>query len=159
INSEIELLTSEDLLKQVVTECGLYGGSSSLTARLGLREAPRSQAAQIEEASRALAKDLTITPAKKANMIEVKYTSRSPEKSVAVLNKVQALYLDKHLKLHRPPGTYEFFKTQADQAEEKLHEAEKQLSGFQQSMNVVSLTQQKDQTVQKLTEAKSKLLE
>jgi uncharacterized protein involved in exopolysaccharide biosynthesis len=159
INSEIEVLTSEDLLKQVVTECGLYGGDSSISSSLGFKQAPRSQAVQIEEASRHLAKDLVITPVKKANIIEVKYTSRSPEKAVAVLNKIQALFLDKHLKLHRPPGTYDFFKAQAEQSEDKLHEAEKRLSGFQQSMNVVSLTQQKDQTVQKLTEAKSKLLE
>jgi len=159
INSEIELLTSEDLLKQVVSESGLYSRGSSISATLGLKQAPQSQAAQIEEASRLLAKDLVITPVKKANIIEVKYTSRSPEKAAAVLRNLQALYLEKHLKLHRPPGTYEFFKTQADQSEEKLQDAEKQLSAFQQSMNVVSLTQQKDQTVQKLTEAKSKLLE
>ncbi|HEV7475909.1 MAG TPA: Wzz/FepE/Etk N-terminal domain-containing protein [Pyrinomonadaceae bacterium] len=159
INSEIELLTSEDLLKQVVTESGLYGGGTSLSAKLGLKEAPRSQATQIEEASRRLAKDLVITPVKKANIIEVKYTSQSPEKAAVVLRKVQDLYLEKHVKLHRPPGTYEFFKTQADQSEAQLQEAEKRLSSFQQEMNVVSLTQQKDQTVQKMTEAKSKLLE
>jgi uncharacterized protein involved in exopolysaccharide biosynthesis len=159
INSEIELLTSEDLLKQVATECGLYGGGASISSQLGLKETPRSQAAQIEEASQQLAKDLVITPVKKSSLIEVKYTSRSPEKAAAVLRKVQDLYLEKHLKLHRPPGTYDFFKTQADQSESQLQDAEKQLSGFQQSMNVVSLTQQKDQTVQKLTEAKSKLLE
>lgn len=159
INSEIELLTSEDLLKQVATEAGLYGGNVSLSAKLGLKQTPSSQATQIEEASKRLAKDLVITPVKKASIIEVKYTSRSPEKAAAVLRKVQDLYLEKHLKLHRPPGTYEFFKTQADQAEDKLQDAEKRLSSFQQSMNVVSLTQQKDQTVQKTTEAKSKLLE
>lgn len=159
INSEIELLTSEDLLKQVVSECGLYGGSSSLSSWLGLKEGPSSKATQIEEAARHLAKDLTITPVKKANIIEVKYTSRSPEKAAAVLHKVQNLYLEKHLKLHRPPGTYDFFKAQADQSEGQLQDAEKRLSSFQQSMNVVSLTQQKDQTVQKLTEARSKLLE
>ena len=160
INSEIELLTSEDLLKQVVTECGLYGGGgSSISSTLGFKEAPSSQATQIEEAAKRLAKDLVITPVKKANIIEVKYTSRSPEKAAAVLRKLGDLYLEKHVKLHRPPGTYEFFKTQADQSEAQLQEAEKHLSSFQQSMNVVSLTQQKDQTVQKLTEAKSKLLE
>jgi uncharacterized protein involved in exopolysaccharide biosynthesis len=159
INSEIELLTSEDLLKQVVTECGLYRASSSISARLGLKEAPSTQAAQVEEASRQLSKDLAINPVKKANIIEVKYTSESPEIAAAVLRKVQDLYLEKHLKLHRPAGTYEFFKSQADQHESQLQDAEKQLSGFQQSMNVVSLTQQKEQTVQKLTDAKSRLLE
>jgi uncharacterized protein involved in exopolysaccharide biosynthesis len=159
INSEIELLTSEDLLKQVATECGLYGASSSISAKLGLKEAPRTQAAQVEEASKQLVKDLVINPVKKANIIEVRYSSGSPEMAAAVLRKVQDLYLEKHLKLHRPAGTYEFFKSQADQHEAHLQDSEKQLSSFQQSMNVVSLTQQKEQTVQKLTEAKSKLLE
>src|SRR6185436_11158208 len=113
INSEIELLTSEDLLKQVVTECGLARSDSSLLGKLGLKEVNRSQAAQVEEAMRHLAKDLVITPVKKANLIDVKYSSGSPEMAVAVLRKVQDLYLEKHLKLHRPPGTYDFFKTKA----------------------------------------------
>ena len=159
INSEIELLTSEDLLKQIVTECGLYHAGQSISAKLGLKEATRSPAVQVEEATRKLAKDLVITPVKKANLIEIKYTSGSAEQAANVLRKLQDLYLDKHLKLHRTPGTYEFFKGQAERHEDQLQSAEKELSGFQQSMNVVSLTQQKDQTVQKLTEAKSKLLE
>jgi uncharacterized protein involved in exopolysaccharide biosynthesis len=159
INSEIELLTSEDLLKQVVTECGLYKTNSSILGRLGLKEVNQSQAAQVEEASRRLAKDLVITPVKKANIIDVKYSSSSPAIAVAVLRKVQDLYLEKHLKLHRPPGTYDFFKTKADQYEGELQDVEKERSRFQQSMNVISLTQQKDQTVQKLAEAKSKLME
>lgn len=159
INSEVALLTSGDLMNQVVTEVGLYGRKPGLGARLGLKEAATSQAGQVEEASAQLAKDLSITAVKKANIIEVKYTSGSPETAAAVLRKLQDLYLEKHLKLHRPPGTYEFFKGQADNNEAQLREAERHLSSFQQSMNVVSLTQQKEQTVQKLTEAKSKLLE
>ena len=159
INSEIELLTSDDLLKQVVTECGLYQPRASLMVKLGLRQAAATQAAQIEEATQRLVKDLVITPVKKANIIEVKYTSNSPEMAASVLRKVQDLYLEKHLKLHRPPGTYDFFKNQATLSEDQLREAQKQLSTFQQSMNVVSLTQQKEQTVQKLTDAKSRLLE
>ena len=159
INSEMALLTSGDLLNQVVTETGLYRRTPSITARLGLKESPHSQTGQVEEASAQLAKDLVITPVKKANIIEIKYTSGSPEMAATVLRKVQDLYLEKHLKLHRPPGTYEFFKAQADSNESQLQESEKRLSSFQQSMNVVSLTQQKEQTVQKLTEAKSKLLE
>jgi uncharacterized protein involved in exopolysaccharide biosynthesis len=159
INSEVALLTSGDLLNQVVTEVGLQRRTQGLSSRLGLKEAPSSQAGQVEEASAQLGKDLVITPVKKANIIEVKYTSGSPETAAAVLRKVQDLYLEKHLKLHRPPGTYEFFKGQADNNEAQLREAERQLSTFQQSMNVVSLNQQKEQTVQKLAEAKSRLLE
>lgn len=159
INSEVALLTSGDLMNQVASEVGLYHRKPGLGERLGLKKAAGSQSSQVEEASAQLAKDLSITAVKKANIIEVKYTSGSPEMAAAVLRKLQDLYLEKHLKLHRPPGTYEFFKGQADNNEAQLREAERHLSGFQQSMNVVSLTQQKEQTVQKLTEAKSKLLE
>jgi uncharacterized protein involved in exopolysaccharide biosynthesis len=113
----------------------------------------------IEQASDRLAKALVIEPVKKANIIEIKYSSESPQQAAAVLKKLRDLYLEKHLRLHRPPGTFEFFKTQADQYEQQLLDAEKQFSQFQQSMNAVSLSQQKEQTVQKLTDTKSKLLE
>lgn len=159
INSEIALLNSKDLLSQVVTECELYKSTPSLLQRLGLSEGPQSHEAQVELATEQLAKSLVIEPTKKASIIELRYTSSSPSVSVKVLRKVQDLYLEKHLKLHRPPGTYDFFKSQADQYEEQLRGAERQLAAFQQSMNVVSLSQQKDQTVQKLTESRSKLLE
>lgn len=159
INSEIELLTSKDLLTQVAAECGLAKQGPSLSHRLGLREMPQTHAGQVEEAANRLAKDLAIEPVKKANIIEVKYSSTSPELAATVLRKIQELYFEKHLKLHRPAGTYEFFKTQADQYEQQLRDTEKHLSGFQQTNNVVSLVQQKELTVQKLSEAKAKLME
>jgi uncharacterized protein involved in exopolysaccharide biosynthesis len=159
INSEVELLTSKDLLNQVVGECGLDKRGPSLLQRLGLKENPGTDAARIEVATERLAKDLNINPVKKANIVEITYSSSSPVVAAAVLRKLQDLYLEKHLKLHRLPGTYEFFKTQADLYEQQLRDAEKQLSTFQQSMNVVSLTQQKDLAVQKMTDGKSKLLE
>jgi uncharacterized protein involved in exopolysaccharide biosynthesis len=159
INSEIELLTSKDLLNQIVSSCGLDKQSPSLSQRLGLKEMPRTDAARVEEASERLAKNLVINPVRKANIIDVTYASSSPNLAAAVLRKLGELYQEKHLKLHRPPGTYDFFKTQADQYEQQLREAEKQLSTFQQTNNVVSLSQQKDITVQKMTDIKSKLLE
>ncbi len=159
INSEIELLSSKDLLNQVVTECGLVAKQPSTLQRLGLKETPQTSEGKIEEATERLAKTLVIQPVKKASIIEVTYASESPEKAALVLQKLRDLYLEKHVKLHRPPGTYEFFKTQAGQYETQLQAAEKQFSDFQQSMNVVSLTQQKEQTVIKLTDTRSRLLE
>jgi uncharacterized protein involved in exopolysaccharide biosynthesis len=159
INSEIELLTSKDLLNQVVTECGLDKEPSSLLQRLNLKETPRTDAARVEQAGEHLAKALVITPVKKANIIEITYTSSSPKTAATVLRKLSDLYLEKRVRLHRPAGTYEFFKAQAGDYEQQLRAAEQKLSAFQQSMNVVSLTQQKDITVQKMTDSKSRLLE
>src|SRR5258708_386905 len=99
INSEIELLTSKDLLNQVVRECGLDRQGVSLLQRIGLKEAPRDEAGRAEQATERLAKDLVITPVKKANIIEITYSSSSPQTAPAVLRKLSDLYLEKRMKL------------------------------------------------------------
>jgi len=153
INSEIELLTSRDLLTQVVTECGL---AKFETGWFG-KSAP--EPIRVETAATRLSKDLIIAPVKKANIISVSYATNSPELAATVLKKVADLYFEKHLKLHHPTGASDFFKDKADEYESQLKEAENRLADFQQSNSLVVLSQQKDLTLQKTAEAKSKLLE
>ena len=96
---------------------------------------------------------------KKANIISVSYSSNSPELAASVLKKLGDLYFEKHLKLHHPTGASDFFKDKADEYESQLKQAENRMADFQQSNNLVVLSQQKDLTLQKTAEAKSKLLE
>jgi uncharacterized protein involved in exopolysaccharide biosynthesis len=154
INSEIELLTSKDLLTEVVKECGLDRASASSFWKKTMPEGVRT-----EKAVNDLSRDLVITPVKKANVISISYSSTSPDVSAAVLKKLGELYLEKHLKLNHPTGASDFFKERADEYESNLHEAELRLTEFQQSNNLVVLNQQKDLTLQKTAEAKSKLLD
>lgn len=154
INSEIELLTSRDLLSQVAKETGL-----DQARPLSFWRKPVPETERLEKAVTDLAKDLVITPVKKANVISISYSASSPEIAAAVLQKVGELYLEKHLKLHHSSGASDFFKEKADQYETQLHDAERQLSEFQQTNKLVVLSQQKDLTLQKTAEAKSKLLE
>src|SRR6266550_4485539 len=154
INSEIELVTSRDLLTQVAKETGLGQAGSSMFWKRSTSEPER-----IEKAASDLAKDLVIAPVKKANVISISYSANSPELAAAVLQKLGELYLEKHLKLHHPTGASDFFKEEADQYQTQLHDSEKQLTGFQQDNNLVVLAQQKDLTLQKTAEAKAKLLE
>jgi uncharacterized protein involved in exopolysaccharide biosynthesis len=155
INSEIELLTSRDLLSQVAKEVGLGGQA----ARPSFWKKAVPEAERIEKAAVELSKDLVITPVKKANVISISYSANSPEVAAAVLKKLGELYLEKHLKLHHPTGASDFFKDKANQYEGTLHDSEKQLTDFQQANNLVVLSQQKDLTLQKTAEAKSKLLD
>jgi uncharacterized protein involved in exopolysaccharide biosynthesis len=148
INSEISLLKSRDLLEQVIKNTHLAqseknGGESSVQ--------------DIETAIYQLEKDLQIALVKKANVIEVSYTSKSPEVAAEVLKQLSELYLDKHIKLHSPPGTFEFFKQQADQYERDLRDAENKYSSFQKKTGVVALNQQKDLILNKFTEADARL--
>src|SRR5207237_9883841 len=71
INSEIELLTSKDLLTQVVKECGLAKAETGLFGRSA------AETLREESAVNRLSKDLTITPARKANVISITYASHS----------------------------------------------------------------------------------
>ena len=150
ITSEIELLKSRDLLEQVVR-------------KLNLAEPQVEGAAvteqDIERAVYKLEKELSASPVKKANIIEISYSSKSPKTAASVLNEISALYMDKHLKLHRPPGAYQFFKDQADQHEQELRSTENQLSDFQQAKDVVAIDQQKELTLSRLVDSKSKLKE
>src|SRR6185436_12098382 len=104
-------------------------------------------------------KDLLIAPVRKANIITVTYTSNSPQVAAAVLKKLGELYLEKHLKLNHPAGAADFFKDKAQEYETQLKDSEQRLSSFQQQNNLVVLSQQKDLTLQKTAEAKTKMLD
>lgn len=150
ISSEIELLKSYDLLEKIVRDLEL-----AEPLEPGAPVTP----ADIERAVAKLEKDLDISVVQKSNIIEVAYASKSPEKSASVLKLLSGLYLDKHLKLHRPPGTYEFFKKQADKYEKDLRSSESTLSNFQQKQDVVEINQQKELTFSRLVDARSRLKE
>jgi len=153
INSEIELLTSKDLLTQVVKDTGLANNESDLLGR-ALPEPIR-----IEKAVNRLTKDLSINAVRKANIITINYASGSPQLSASVLKKLGDLYLEKHLKLNHPTGATDFFQGKTDEYESQLKQAEQKLTDFQQSNNLVVLSQQKDLTLQRTAEAKAKMLD
>src|SRR5256886_3603210 len=154
INSEIELLTSKDLLTQVVNECGLANAERSW-----LSKTPPSEAVRAEQAVNRLTKDLAISPVRQANIISISYSSNSAELSASVLKKLGELYFEKHLKLHHPAGASDFFKEKADEKESHLKVPDQWLADFEQKNNLVVLSQPKNLTLQKTAEAKAKLLE
>ena len=151
INSEIALLTSKDLLEQVVIQSGLDKASKS---RFSTDSVP-----PIERAVLQLEKDLEIEATKKAEIIEVRYTAVSPEVAALVLQTLANLYLEKHLKLHRPAGTQEFFQTQTDQYAGQLRTAENNLATFQRQQDFTSLEPEKQLNLQKMVEARGRYLD
>jgi uncharacterized protein involved in exopolysaccharide biosynthesis len=153
INSEIELLTSKDLLTQVVIQTGLANNENGLFGR------PAPEPIRVETAVNRLAKDLAINAVRKANIITINYSSNSPELSASVLKKLGDLYLEKHLHLNHPVGATNFFQDKADQYETQLKQSEQDLTNFQQRNNLIVLSQQKDLTLQKTAEAKAKMLD
>ena len=153
INTEIELLNNNDLLREVVTASGL----AALEKTDGTPPALRPQVAQ-GNAVRRLRHDLIITPVRKADIIEVDYTAGNPRQAVAVLRQLAQSYLEAHLRLHGSPGTHEFFLKQAAHYQDLLKNAETRLTDFRLKNDIVLFAQQKEDILRRSSESGSMLL-
>lgn len=145
LNSEVELLRSDDLLRSVVLATGLQHH------QLSLFEHPSNDAA-IAMAVHALGKDLGIEPVRKANVITVSYRSSDPELAARVLNAVEAAYLEKHQEVHRPSGEFHFFDQQTERFREGLEQSQAKLTAFTQKNGVVAAQEERDLVLQRVAD-------
>jgi uncharacterized protein involved in exopolysaccharide biosynthesis len=145
LNSEVELITSRDLLEKVVETCGLHLSKPSFWDFL-LPGGAGGKDLRIPKAVRKLDSDLKVQPVKKSNLIEVTYASTNPELSARVLTTLASNYLVKHVTVHRPPGAFNFFQQQTEQYQKELAAAEARLADFSrdQSHGAVSPQVQRD---------------
>lgn len=143
LNSEVELLRDEDLLKQVVVMAAL------LPAGLP----PSDREAEIEHTARKLARRLDVEALKKSNLIQVSYKDTDPERAARILAALSTAYMNRHTKLQRPTGEIEFFDQQTAETEKRLHHSEAELVNFTRVRGVVSAATERDIALQKLGEA------
>jgi uncharacterized protein involved in exopolysaccharide biosynthesis len=148
LNSEVELLQSEDVLRQVVVASGLYQRKTLLNY-LGIQT---SDATRIAKAVARLQKELQIEPVKKSNLIAVNYASTEPQLAMRVLKALDDAYLQKNLAVHHPQGEFQFFEQQAESYKKNLADAETQLKTFSEQEGGVSPQLARDITLQKLSE-------
>jgi uncharacterized protein involved in exopolysaccharide biosynthesis len=158
LNSEVELLNSEDLLRRVVTSTGLVTRTSS--------SSEHSNEVAITTAVRKLSKALEVKPLRKTNVISVNYHDRDPEMAARVLKSLAAAYMEKHLEVNRSSGEVEFFTQQTNQYLQRLNEAQKKLTDFTKSTGVVSADLERDSAIRQANdfeatarEAQTKVLE
>jgi uncharacterized protein involved in exopolysaccharide biosynthesis len=139
MNSEVELLTSRDLLEKVVLSCGLDREPASWWTRISERLAGDgdSPAVRLAESERELRNALTIEPLQKTTIIRVAYSSRDPKLAGRVLQNLATLYQEKHAAVHRPSGTLAFFEQQTATYQSELASAEAHRIDFDRKEGVV----------------------
>jgi uncharacterized protein involved in exopolysaccharide biosynthesis len=147
LNSEVELLRDDDVLRKVVLENRLGGRDWLHFLRLG--EGPDQR---VERAARRLAKQLKVESVKKTDLIAVSYASDDPQRAAKVLRSVADAYLAKHMTVHRPGGEVHFFEQETGESRHQLELAKNQLLEFTQSHGVVEAAQERDLALQKLSE-------
>ena len=150
LNSEVELLKDDDVLRRVVE-------ANDLAAHDWLRwlRPHEEQAARVERAAKKLAGRLEVEPIKKTNLIAVSYDAADPQMAAQVLQSLASVYLEKHMEVHRPAGQLHFFDQQTGESRRQLEEAEGKLVEFTKSHGVVMAAQQRDLMLQRLNDAEA----
>ena len=153
LNSEVELIESADVLRQVAVSCGLDQKKSLLRSLFGAGD----EATRIAKAAKSLQGDLKIEVVRKSNVISVSYTASDPQLAARVLSVLGDAYLKKNVAVHRPPGQFEFFDQETEAYGKNLADAEAKLKTFSTEDGGVAPQMARDITLQKLSEFRASL--
>src|SRR5258708_26065377 len=110
LNSEIELIESDDVLKQTVVANGLQKHKSMLSY-IGIHP---SEEERISKAVLRLKADLHVELLKKSTIISLTYTSSNPKLAVKIFVSLSNAYIYKQLAAPRPAGQQQFFEQEND---------------------------------------------
>ena len=145
LNSEVELLKDDDVLRRVVEANNLQQHDWLRWFRTG-----EAHEARVERAAKRLANQLDVEPIKKTTLIAVSYDAADPQLAAHVLQSLASAYLEKHVEVHRPGGQLHFFDQQTGESQRQLEEAKRQLVAFTTRHNVVVAAQQRDLAIQRI---------
>src|SRR5215467_11019784 len=148
LNSEVEVLESDDVMRQVAVESGLNKRSSLLGKILGRDD----EAGKIAKAAQRLRGSLGVEPMKKTNLISMTYSSADPQLAATVLKNLNDAYIKKHAEVNRPAGQFKFVDQEEERYKKELADAEAQLARFAGEQGGVAPLLARDQTLARLTE-------
>jgi uncharacterized protein involved in exopolysaccharide biosynthesis len=143
LNSEVELLTSKDIIEEVVKRCGLYLNESSFV----YPPAPKGVDPRIAKAAQKLGSRLDVAVTKRSNIIQVTYKSSDGQMANKVLQSLLMLYLEKHSAVHRPSGQTDFFDAQAAKYKASLAAAEQKLIQFSRTTGITAAAAEKEMAI------------
>jgi polysaccharide biosynthesis protein PslE len=138
VNSQIALMTSEEVLREAVVETGLDRAQPRWYMRIlfaPLRaydalyywfhgiEAPSA----IDRAVRSVRSDLTVEPMKDSNVLAMSYTSGHPDLASGVLQQILTRYIARQLESGRSSDTEVFFDRQSERLAKELAQHEDSL--------------------------------
>lgn len=153
LNSEVELLHDQDILRKVVLSANL--APATWFSRLTGQNAEK----RTERAVRRLAQKLDVVPVRKSRLITVSYSCGQPALSAAILNALARAYIAKHAELRRPAGEQLFFEQQMDESRRTLDQAQANLIAFTKREGVVSAELQRDLVLHRLSDAEAEDME
>ena len=138
INSEIQILTSRDLLKKVVAEIGQEKMYGDLLQMFSTRNAP------LDEAVLQFERDLQVESKTRSDVIQVSLSHRDPQIAAKAVNLLVDRFREKHLQVFSGPTT-PFLERQLAIYGEKLKSSESTLEAYKQKHGIYSIEEQRAQ--------------
>ncbi|MCX5844388.1 MAG: Wzz/FepE/Etk N-terminal domain-containing protein, partial [Deltaproteobacteria bacterium] len=136
INSEIQIMTSRDLVEKVITTLGMENIYPDI-----LESPPRGMTA-LEASARGFEKNLNVEGIKKSNVIEVSFQHKDPQMAAKAVNTLIEFFREKHLQVMSDPKS-SFLVQQLSSYEQKLKASENEMEAFRQKNKVYSLDEQR----------------
>lgn len=155
INTEIEILNSEDLLMSVAEAVG----PERLLPQAG-------GAASLIDAARSIRSGLLVLPGFSPSVVYVNYSHEDSALAKDVLIHLLDRYFKRHLEIHRSAAEFDIVAKQVEDAKGRLRETEVALDQLRKETGIMSLTDataaltaQKSKTQEDLLKARAELAE
>lgn len=150
LNSQVELLRDDEVLRQVSERTGLAQPRSWLP-----EWTTRNSDQRLEKTVARLKKQIDIQPVRKSRLIAISYRATDPQLALSVVKTLAEVYLARQANLRRPAGQAAFFDEQVRESRQALHSAQTALVRFSRNGKVASASLERDLNVQKLVEAQA----
>jgi uncharacterized protein involved in exopolysaccharide biosynthesis len=169
VQSQVQVLTSRDLIRQVVTDLDLTHNAAfakdagqtlfkRMLTRFGLgRGTPDSEE---EKAANALADHLDVFQLSKSSVIAVEYTSGSPELAAEIANKLADVYIDwqREAKIVQTKDATAWLKDQIEVLRKRVAESEEAVEKFRAAQGLYAGSNNVALSAQQLSELNSQLI-
>ncbi len=136
INSEVQILTSRDLIEKVIISLGVE------TIYPDLAKEPPKRITPLEASILRFGKKLSVEGIKKSNVIQISFQHKDPHIAAKAVNLLVDFLKEKHLQVYSDPRS-SFLEQQLSAYGQRLKESQNQLETFKQKYRVFSLEEQR----------------
>jgi uncharacterized protein involved in exopolysaccharide biosynthesis len=132
INSEVVILNSSDLVRQVVESVGI----DRIAKAAGIRPTAEKVVEYINQ-------NLNVSVVRGTNIISVAFTSSNASLPLPVVQELVKRYFDRHLEVHRSTNAFNFVEQETADLKKKLDQTEAELKQLKESAGILSIGETK----------------
>lgn len=152
LNSEVQILNSQDLKERVITKLGV----AKIYPRLA-EQVPELDKAK-ELAVLAMEQSLQVRTIKNSSIVELAFQGPDPQTAAEVVYQLIYYYGAKRIEIFKDPKSILFLEKKAAEYQQKLRETEDEMAAFKQKNEVFALGEQLTMLLQRRSELAGSLL-